>query len=353
MSYDRNFNNTLAIWTAFGGRGSILLPIPTLSWSKKYYNDFGYSQYGGVRQIDIYDNGNAQIAVYFAQTPYMSYYNKTTKRWTIANVPWWSHGKPDIVWAGDGVFLACIVGLANIIASFDGITWYNAGFCDGAKNEMICGAYDSSNNCGIVSWWYYKTPLYYSYDSLKERTEWTLVGADGVSVPAFRYLTAHKGTFFGITETSRQIARASPNSPGSWFTTIYEDLNQTTYMNIRSVGGKLFVMKYNYIDGKYHTRLCLLNDTGTEITETNLFNVGGLADNNIHNPNNIIWMKDWGKYAIFSEEMLYVSADGLYWEGTEQPGLKVIANDNFEGAIYIPGDGFYIRCTDYVYYAPY
>ncbi|HPK87530.1 MAG TPA: hypothetical protein PK267_05865, partial [Atribacterota bacterium] len=207
--------------------------------------------------------------------------------------------------------------------------------------------------CGIVSWWYYKTPLYYSYDSLKERTEWTLVGADGVSVPAFRYLTAHKGTFFGITETSRQIARASPNSPGSWFTTIYEDLNQTTYMNIRSVGGKLFVMKYNYIDGKYHTRLCLLNDTGTEITETNLFNVGGLADNNIHNPNNIIWMKDWGKYAIFSEEMLYVSADGLYWEGTEQPGLKVIANDNFEGAIYIPGDGFYIRCTDYVYYAPY
>ena len=36
MTYHRNFNNTLAIWTAFGGRGSIVLPIPTLNWSKKY-----------------------------------------------------------------------------------------------------------------------------------------------------------------------------------------------------------------------------------------------------------------------------------------------------------------------------
>ena len=37
------------------------------------------------------------------------------------------------------VCLACIVGMANIIASFDGITWYNAGYCEGAKNDMICG----------------------------------------------------------------------------------------------------------------------------------------------------------------------------------------------------------------------
>ena len=78
MSYDRNFNNTLAIWTAFGGRGSIVLPIPTLSWTKKYYNNFGYTQYGSERQINVYDNGNAQIAVYYAKTPYMSYWNKTT-----------------------------------------------------------------------------------------------------------------------------------------------------------------------------------------------------------------------------------------------------------------------------------
>jgi hypothetical protein len=81
--------------------------------------------------------------------------------------------------------------------------------------------------------------------------------------------------------------------------------------------------------------------------------VGGLADNNIPNPNNIIWMADWGKYALFAEEMLYVSADGLTWEGVEQPGLSVSQYDNFEGAIYVPGDGFYIKATGYVYYAPY
>ncbi len=353
MAYDHSFNNTLAIWTAFGGRGSIILPIPTLSWSKKYYNDFGYTQYGSERQIDVYDNGNAQIAVYFAKTPYMSYYNKIAKQWQVVSVPWWSYGQPDVHWAGDGVFLASIVGMANIIASFDGITWYNAGFCDKAKNDMVCGAYDINSGCGAVGWWYYQSPLYYSYDSLEERTEWTLVGADGVSVPVPRYMTAHNGYFVAVRDNSKAIVRASALSPGSWTTTISEDLNETNYMYIRSIHGKLFVMKYNYINSKYHVKLCMLNDTATEITETNLYNVGGLADNNTHQPYNIIWMADWGKYALFAEEMLYVSADGLYWEGMEQPGLKVIANDNFHGAIYIPGDGFYLRCTNYVYYAPY
>jgi hypothetical protein len=353
MTYHRNFNNTLAIWTAFGGRGSIVLPIPTLNWSKKYYNDFGYTQYGSEKQIDVYDNGVAQIAVYYAKTPYMSYYNQSTKQWTVVSVPWWSYGQPYILWAGEGVFLACIVGLANIIASFDGITWYNAGYCQGAKNDMTCGAYDPSTSCGVVSWWYYQSPLYYSYDSLKERTAWILVGADGQSVPVFRYLTMHKGNFVGIVSNSKEIARASSSSPGSWSTTIQEDLNETTYMNIRSINGKLFVMKYNYISDKYHVKLCMLNDSATEVIETNLYNVGGLADNNIHNPNNIIWMADWGKYALFAEEMLYVSADGLYWEGVEQPGLSVIGSDNLDGAIYVPGDGFYIKATGYVFYAPY
>ena len=79
MSYDRNFNNTLAIWTAFGGRGNLILPIPTLSWRRLYYDDFGYSKYGSSTQINVYDNGQAQIAVYYVKSPYMSYFNKSTK----------------------------------------------------------------------------------------------------------------------------------------------------------------------------------------------------------------------------------------------------------------------------------
>ena len=34
MSYDKRFNNTLAIWTAFGGRGNLLFTIPTLTWQR-------------------------------------------------------------------------------------------------------------------------------------------------------------------------------------------------------------------------------------------------------------------------------------------------------------------------------
>jgi len=352
MSYHRNFNNTLAIWAAFGGRGELILPIPTLSWQRKYYYDFGYSQYGSERQIKVHDNGNAQIAVYYAKTPYMSYFNKSTGKWTVVSVPWWSHGQPEILWAGDGVFLAKIVGLANIIASFDGITWHNAGYCQGAQNSMTTGAYDSSIGSGVVSWWYYKSPVYYSFDSLTERTEWKLVGADGSSVPIFSYMTTHKGKFVGVVGGDRSIAVANTSSPGAWSTTIPEDLN-TYYMYVRSVNGKLFVMKYRYVSGTFHVNLCVMNDSATGLTETNLSHVGNLANNKIPNPENIIWMEDWGKYALFNESMLYVSADGLTWEGVEQPGFTTTNSDTFGGAIYVPGDGFYVKASGYVYYAPY
>ena len=77
------------------------------------------------------------------------------------------------------------------------------------------------------------------------------------------------------------------------------------------------------------------------------------ANNNIPNPQNIIWMADWGKYAFFNESMLYVSADGLTWEGVEQPGFTTSTYDTFGGAIYVPGDGFYVKASGYVYYAQY
>ena len=357
MSYDHIFNNTLAIWTAFGGRGEVLFTIPTLSWSKKYYNNFGYTANGTDRQINVYDNGISQIAVYYSKSPYMSYWNKATKQWTVVSVPWWGYGQPEILYAANGVFLAKIVGLANIIASFDGITWHNAGYCAGAQNAMTCGAYDMNINSGVVSWWYYKSPVYYSFDSLEARTAWTLVGSDGTSVPIFKYLTTHKGNFVGVVGGDKSIARASSASPGSWVTTIPEDVNDTRYMFIRSVSDVLFVMKFNYTnvggDYTYFVKLCVMSDDATEITETNLSWVGDLANNNIPNPRNIIWMEDWGKFALLKESMLCVSNDGLYWEGVEQPGFTTSQYDTFDGAIYIPGDGFYAKASGYVYFGPY
>ena len=353
MAYDRNFNNTLAIWTAFGGRGGIVLPIPTLRWQKKSYSSFGYTQYNSEKQINVYDNGNAQIAVYHAKTPYMSYYDKTTGQWTVVDVPWWSYGEPEILYSGGGVFIAKITGFANIITSFDGATWHNGGYCENAQNAMTTGAYDMARGSGVVSWWYYKSPLYYSFDSLTERTAWTLVGSDGSSVPFFKYLTTHKGKFVGVVGGDKSIAIASSATPGSWTTTIPENLNETSYMFIRSVNDKLFVMKYRYVNGIYDVKLCVLNDSATEIKETNLSHVGDLANNNNPNPQNIIWMADWGKFAIFKESMLYVSVDGLTWEGVEQPGFTTSTYDTFGGAIYIPGDGFYVKASGYVYYAQY
>jgi hypothetical protein len=65
-------------------------------------------------------------------------------------------------------------------------------------------------------------------------------------------------------------------------------------------------MKYRYVAGEFYVYLCVLNDSATEFTEANLSHVGSLADNRILNPENIIWMEDWGKYVLFNESMLYV-----------------------------------------------
>lgn len=334
------------------------IDVPSLTWQKINYSNFGYTQYGGETKINVYDNGNAQIAVYYAKTPYMSYYNKDTKKWTITDVSWWNNGKPEILYAGNGVFLAKIVGLANIIASYDGITWHNAGYCAGASNAMTTGAYEPINQSNIVSWWYYKSPVYYSFDSLTERTAWNLVGEDGTSVPIFKYLTSHKGKFVGVVGGDLSIATASSSTPGLWTTTIPEDGLKSHYMFIRSVHDKLFVMKWHSTnvggDYTYYVRLGVLSDDGTEFIETNLYHEGDLADNRIANPQNIIWMEDWQRYALFNEGMLYTSADGITWEGTAQTGLTTRSLVTFEGAIYVPGDGFYLALNDnYVYYAPY
>lgn len=353
MAYDANFNNALAIWAAFGGRGKLMPSIPILSWKKLNYNNFGYTQYGGETRIDVYDNGNAQIAVYYAKTPYMSYYNKSTKQWTVVSCSWWGYGIPEILWAGDGVFIAKITGMANVIGSYDGITWYNAGYCKGAKNAMTAGAYDVTTNCSIVSWWYYMSPLYYSTASIDTKVAWTLVGADGVSVPIFKYLTAHKGLFVGVVSGDKSIAVANSSSPASWTTTIADAQNETGYMYLRSIHGNLFVMRRRYVANTYQVNLCVLNDSATEVIETNLSHTGDLADNHIPNPQNIIWMEDWGKYALFSESKLYASSDGLTWEGVEQPGFTTSQYETFGGAIYIPGKGFYVKGNDYVYFADY
>ena len=105
MSYDKRFNKTLAIWTAFGGRGDLLFTIPTLTWQKVNCSHFGYTKYGSETKINVYDNGSSVIASYSAKTPYTAYWNKTTKQWTLSNVTWWNNGQPEILWAGDGVYL--------------------------------------------------------------------------------------------------------------------------------------------------------------------------------------------------------------------------------------------------------
>ena len=333
------------------------IDVPSLNWSRKYYNDFGYTKYNSETQINVYDNGNAQIAVYYAKSPYMSYYNKDTKQWTLSDVSWWNNGQPEILYAGNGVFLAKIVGLANIIASYDGITWHNAGYCAGTQNAMTTGAYEPINQSNVVSWWYYKSPVYYSFDSLTERTEWSLVGADGESVPIFKYLTSHKGKFVGVVGGDLSIATASSTAPGVWTTTIPEDGLESHYMFINSVHDKLFVLKWHSTnvgsDYTYYVRLGVLSDDGTEFIETNLYHEGDLADNRIANPRNIIWMEDWQRYALFNEGMLYTSADGITWEATAQTGFTTSQYDTFDGAIYVPGDGFYVKASGFVYYAPY
>jgi hypothetical protein len=87
--------------------------------------------------------------------------------------------------------------------------------------------------------------------------------------------------------------------------------------------------------------------------ETSLSFVSHLVDNRVSSPKNIIWMQDWGRYGLFNEGMMYTSADGITWEGVQQVGFTTAQYKMFDGAIYIPGDEFYVKGNGYVYYAAY
>ena len=60
MAYDRMFNNTMAIWTAFGGT---IEPSMDLGWIKVYAPTFGFTGTSGSDYFSVYDNGNACIVV--------------------------------------------------------------------------------------------------------------------------------------------------------------------------------------------------------------------------------------------------------------------------------------------------
>ncbi|ADI00475.1 hypothetical protein [Salisediminibacterium selenitireducens] len=348
MTYHAGFNNPLAIWTAFGGKGEMEMSIPVLGWTKRYRSYFGYSSTGGETRISVFDNGNAQIAVYYAKNPNMSYFNHSTGEWTLSPVTWWNHGEPEILHAADGVFLAKITGFGNIIASFDGITWHNAGYCTDASNAMVGGAYDVTTNAGIVTWWSSAKPLYHTYDDLTERTEWPLI----TSAPVLRYVTHHKGRYVGVESGDRDLWTAMTNTPGFWAIGISEDSHDSRYMFITSVHNRLFVMRWRRPNNDdYVVTLCVVSDNVSQITETNLEHVGPLADNRIPNPQNILWMASWGKYVLFNEGTMHLSDDGLYWEAIPQPGLTTQQYETFGGAIYVPGHGFYIKGNGYVYEA--
>ena len=124
-------------------------------------------------------------------------------------------------------------------------------------------------------------------------------------------------------------------------------------MFIRSINNVLFVMKYNYSNSIYDVKLCVMSDDATQITETNLSWNGNLDNNNIPNPKNIIWMPDWGKFVLFKEKSMCLSTDGLTWDHEDQPGLTTNLAHTFDGAIYVPGSGFYVKGSGYVYFGSY
>jgi hypothetical protein len=75
------------------------LELNSLSWEKLTLEDFGYEMLGDEKQINVYDNGSAQIAVYRAKAPYVSYFDKDSGEWTMVDCSWWENGEPEILYA--------------------------------------------------------------------------------------------------------------------------------------------------------------------------------------------------------------------------------------------------------------
>ncbi|MEG1447377.1 MAG: hypothetical protein RSC58_08945, partial [Ruthenibacterium sp.] len=174
-----DFNNMLAVWTAFQGEIKI---GPPFVWRKMFASNFGFANADYMDAFSIYTNGKAFNAR-ASKSASVSYYDTKTRRWVNTN--------PDTKIAGLNGENGLYLGNRDeaIYTSADGVSWRYVGSCYGMAVDNVI---DTSTNGtgGIICDWSVATPLYYR-TSLIPSAPWTLV-----KTLTFTNMLCHKNRYF-------------------------------------------------------------------------------------------------------------------------------------------------------------
>lgn len=359
MAYDRMFNNTMAIWAAFGGE---IVPSLELGWIKLYASTFGFTGTSGSDYFSVYDNGNACIVISRGTRNHLtrSYYDKTERAWKNISFSPGQYYK-SIIAAQNGVFLCAdtfnIRGY--IYTSKDGKNWINTHHTS-YGNIVMCGATNGIG--GVTSRWYVYAPVFIK-SNINTGGAWTMVGTYYKDdMLCYTNMTYHKDRYVGIAPdpindgTHKGGLLISTNGGASWQRQIQFPKNQSekifSWIDVRSVHGKLFVESYGYTNtDEHHYYIGLMNDSASDYRTVLHTSDSSSSDSSvIPHLSTMIYVDSLGMYMMFAKNILYYSYDGANWKTSPQKNF----NDGKSTAIYIPGDGFYVGCgSSYVYYAPY
>ena len=127
------------------------------------------------------------------------------------------------------------------------------------------------------------------------------------------------------------------------------DYSANSFGDLRSVHGKLFVQTYVRVNSSSPTNygLCLMNNGASSYRQFMSESVASGQRRTIPLLSTLIYVDSLGLYLMFQENVVYSSPDGYQWARNPQTGFT----GTMGNAVHIPGDGIYVTCGSWVWYA--
>lgn len=361
MAYNRAFNTPLVVFTAMPGE--MVSNLPPLTWVKKYPMDFGYPTNSGGSYYGSYPvmywNGNVFVCRAGGSTNigYISVYDTTTRRWSCTQ-----QGRSwNYMYVGNGVFMA--YSGRSMYYSRDCRAWSYGGYCvlsSPYHSDIFGNGWASNGVGGVIGCWNVYDPIFYS-SNLSSAHAWTKAGDESTGLDVFGDMICHNGLYVGYsigsTYSDRQHRRGiyTSGSGASWHRTIAlpygttYDYSASSFGGFRSVHGKLFVETFVRRDQSGPTTygLCLMNNSANSYRQFLSQAVATGQSRTIPALATLTYVDSLGLFLMFKENVVYSSSDGVRWTQNPQQGFT----GTMDNAVHIPGDGLYVTCGSWVWYA--
>ena len=361
MAYDRAFNTPLVIFTAFPGE--MISNLPPLTWVRKYPTNFGYptnsgGSYGSSYPT-MYWNGSVFVCRASGTTniDYISVYDPVAQQWVCTQ-----QGRSwNYMYVGNGVFMA--YSGRSMYFSRDCKTWSYGGYCtlkSPYHGDIFGEGWASNGTGGVIGCWNVYDPIFYK-GSMAGGGQWTWAGDASIGLYPFNCMEWHKGLYVGFSHGSLYSDREHKrgiyvsSSGAGWRRTLsipygssFDD-STSGFGSMKSLHGRLFMESYarETSTSATHYGLCMMSDSATSYRTFMSEAVPYCGTRTMPYLSTLAYASSLGLFLMFQENMVYSSPDGFRWTKNPQVGFT----GSMGNAVHIPGDGIYVTCSSWVWYA--